>query len=167
MAIDVGPGATDRAKTDALANVTFIDIANPANAHGILTSFEIWAYANLAGCKIGTFFGSGTSYTMRDSVTIGDVTAGSKQTFIGKSVRCAVGDFLGIYYATGKIEYDTSGGSGVYGAAGDKFNGVAAAYGLYASNVMSIYATGTETALNHEQAHQLDGGFNQLNGGMQ
>lgn len=81
-AIDVGPGATDRSNHAGFATVTFIDLQNPANDTGTIDTFEVWAYTTMSGTnKVGTFYGSGTSYTNRGGATIGTVTSGAKRTF--------------------------------------------------------------------------------------
>lgn len=144
-AIDVGAGATNRATSYSPYYTTFIDKTNPANDNGTLTSFEIWALANMTGVKVGTFSGSGTSWNDRDYESIGNVTAGSKQTFSGLSCTVNTGDILGIYQtsALGTIEADTSGGSGVLYIISDAFGQGALTFTLDdADACISLYATG-------------------------
>jgi hypothetical protein len=139
--IDIGPGATARSAT-AGADTTRFDLANPANDTGYLDSFEIYYGSNATGVKMGTFSGSGTSYTPRDYEAIGNVTAGSKHTSTGKNCDVVTGDYLGHYEATGGIRYDATGGSGMYYKTGDQFGAGTQTYTNMASIAISIYATG-------------------------
>jgi hypothetical protein len=141
-AIDVGPGATDRTSSRSTDNYTIIDLSNPANDTGILNSFEIWVYENSTGIKLGTFYGSSTTYTSRDYENIGNVTAGSKQTFTGKNCDVSTGDYLGHLHVTGSIERTTTGGSGIYTYGADAFGGGTVTYTILSGSTVSIYATG-------------------------
>ena len=144
--IDIGPGAIDRA-TDSNINDTHIDLANPANATGTIDTFEVWAAVTMTGTnKVGTFYGSGTSYTNRDGETIGTVTAGAKRTFSGLSIDVTTGDFAGIYHSIGQIERDASGGAGFYYKNGDQFGTGTQTYALVTTQVLSIYGTGSTAA---------------------
>jgi hypothetical protein len=144
-AIDIGSGATDRASYWALSGWTTLDLANPANNTGAITSFELWFLSgyNGAGVKVGTFSGSGTSYDDRDYETIGTVTGGSKQTFTGLNCDVAVGDFIGFYETSGQIELDETGGSGVYKIYEDIFGQGVHTYAFTSGYVLSLYGTGT------------------------
>lgn len=144
-AIDIGPGATDRPSYSTEDGYTWISLDNPANGTGTLDTIEIWAETYIQGCKIGTYYGSGTSYTNRDCVTIGNVLTGSKQTFTGQSLSVQTGDYLGIYWTSGAIERDTSGYLGVYFLLGDQCGTGAQTYTLFPGDAHSIYATGTTT----------------------
>ena len=103
--IDIGSSAIDRVSYQG-NNRTLLDKHNPANGTGTLTSFEIYAVSgnNVTGLKVGTFYGSGTSWTYRDHEEIGNVTAGSKQTFTGKNCDVSSGDYLAWYISGGLIE---------------------------------------------------------------
>lgn len=140
-AIDVGSAAENRTLASG-AEFTYIDLTNPANDTGTLTSVELWCSANATGMKVGTFSGSGTDYDDRDYESIGNVTAGSKQTFSGLSCTVNSGDFIGIYFASGGIERSGSGGSGVYYVAGDKFGSGSATYALLSGDMISVYGIG-------------------------
>jgi hypothetical protein len=155
-AIDVGGGATDRAGT-AAATWTWIDYNNAANDTGSLDTFELWFNITGAGVKVGTFHGSGTSYTNRDVEVIGDVTSGSKQTFSGKSCDVTSGDWAGVYSSSGTIERDFSGSSGIYGKSGDQFGTGSQTYAMTAGDAVSIYATGQTGGVTHEGAATLSG----------
>ena len=144
-AIDVGNAASDRG--GSASSQTLIDLGNPANETGALTSVEIWAATSMTGCKVGTFYGSAPNFTKRDSASIGNVTAGSKQTFTSLNISIETGDFIGIYFGTGDVEFDTSGGTDVYYKAGDQFEAGTQTYTQAASDAMSVYGTGvTQTS---------------------
>jgi hypothetical protein len=139
--IDIGPGAINRS-LQASPGDTYIDLANPANDTGTLDTFELWFVNAGIGVKAGTFYGSGSSYTSRDCESIGSVAAGSKQTFSGLDCDVESGDYAGIYYTSGTIERDTSGGEGVKYKTGDQFGTGTQTYFEYADDAISIYGTG-------------------------
>lgn len=140
--IDIGPGAANY-DSSAVQGSTYIDKANPANAAGVLTSVELFFVAGGQGVKVGTFSGSGTSYDDRDYESIGSVSVGSKQTITGLNIDVSSGDFLGTYFYgnNSALEANTSGGTGVYYASGDKFGSGSATYSSFSLKI-AIYATG-------------------------
>ena len=142
-AIDVGPEAIDRASSST-AGYTDIQLTNPANLTGSITSVEIWASTNLTGCKVGIFYlVSGTTYKCRSAATIGNVTAGSKQTFSGLSLAVVTGDFIGIYWVSGYMEADTSGYDGFLWRDGDHcVVNDSASYTLLSGDALSIKGLG-------------------------
>lgn len=143
--LDVGSAAIDRASTGNEI-IGRIDLANAADYTGFITSVQIWAASNITGMRVGTFYlVSGTTYTCRDSVTIGAVTAGSLQTFGGLNLSVVVGDLIGCYFATGSIELSTSGGSGIKAVAGEFIDpGDSTDYGAtIADRAISLFAVGT------------------------
>ena len=146
-AIDVGPGATDRDAYIA-GGYTLIDLANSANNTGKLTSIQIYSESvEMTSVKVATFSGSGTDYTPRDVVSLANVPYGALVTRTVDassdpiSLVVQAGDFLGIYFAEGRLENDESGGSGVYYRVGDQTGGVQT-YALATGYSISIYATG-------------------------
>lgn len=145
-AIDIGPGATDRPSFLPF-NKTYITLGNPANGSGTLDTFEIFAYGDtMEGCKIGTFSGSGTSYTMRDYESIGNVSYGSKQTFTGKSCDVVTGDYIGWSSTYGWIEASTSGAEGQYVNDNNCFDSSEHTYSFQTGYASSLYATGATGA---------------------
>lgn len=145
--IDIGAGATDREGGAALAGTTTIDFNNPANDTGVLTSVEVYFLQNASGVKIGTFYGSSTSYTNRDYVFIGNVSAGSKYTQ-ACTISVSAGDFIGVYSSAGQLEATTSGGSGLKWCAGDQFGTGAQTYAnTIASNILSLYGAGATVSV--------------------
>lgn len=156
--IDVGTIPTNRAGTAPAGN-TYVYLDNPANNAGHLTSIELWAASNLTGCKVGTFYlVSGTIYHCRDAEAIGSVTAGSKQTFTVDLV-VEVGDFIGIYYATGTLERTDTGGAGAYFIASDQVViGSEQSYALTAGRILSLLGLGIEIAVVTGWSHKIYGG---------
>ncbi len=141
MAVDIGPGAIDRASF-WVGTDTLIDLTNPANASGKLRVFQLWATVNMTGVKVGTFYGSGLSYTSRDVEVIGNVPSGSLQTFSGLDCDVISGDFAGMYSASGQPELALSGGVKLLSKAGDQFGTGAKTYSDNGAYILSIYGTG-------------------------
>lgn len=146
MAIDVGPGAIDRSSSNPTSQYTIVLMGNPANASGKITSFEVYAYTDLAGLKFGTFYGSGTSWTVRDYESIGSVTSGSKQVFSGLDCDVSTGDCIGTYRSSGAIKRDTSEHGGFVYKSGDYFGGGTNTYTAVPDYAESFYATGVHIA---------------------
>ena len=165
-AIDIGPGATDRGSNAGAPNA-IIDEANPANATGIITSVELWAVAlnPLIGCLVGTFYTTGANQLKcRASTTIGDVPAGSKQTFSGLSIAVVTSDYIGVYFAAGigKLEMDTSGGTGIWYTGEPQFDpGDEAVYNYLQYYAISIYGIG-ETAITEKTSSDTGSGVEAL-----
>lgn len=145
MAIDIGAAAIDRAD-QASPNWTSVGLDNPASANGTIDTFEVWARYDMSGFRAGVFYlVSGTIYKCRDSETIGNVTAGSKQTFSGLSIDVVTGDCAGRYNSGGYLERDTSGGAGVYYKQYEYIDpGDEATYSLGSGYAESLYGMGTE-----------------------
>jgi len=146
MAIDIGAGAAVYAYNCATGN-TEIDKTNPANATGVLTTFQVYAGATITNFKVGTAYGSGTSFTSRDYVSIGEVTSGSVQTFTGLACDVQTGDCIINHPPSGYIRHSTTGGSGIVYRSGDSFDGLVHTYtsGAAAGRV-SLYSTGINVA---------------------
>lgn len=146
MSIDIGPGAADY-NTTFSPGYTGIDVANPANLAGVLTSFQAWANTNVTGAKIGTFYYvSGVSFAYRNHSAIGNITAGSVQTFTGLSVSVAAGDYIGWYAASGALEQNSTGGTQVWYVGGDYFQAGTHAYTASNGAKLGLYGTGISAA---------------------
>lgn len=146
--IDVGSAATDRASYK-LNGYTWISYDNTANDTGTLDTFEVFAVSGygLSGFKAGTFSGSSATFTNRDYESIGNVTAGSKQTFGGLNCDVTSGDKIGCYYSGGRIEGITSGGGNLASKVADTFGaGEVTEYGIASGDSISLYATGATVA---------------------
>lgn len=141
MPIDIGYGAVDGTSTHP-ADYTVADVWNTANATGVLDTIEIWANTNMTGCKVGTFEYEGNlQLNCHDYETLGNVTAGSKQTFTGLSINVIFGYYIGYYAATGAIERSDPGG-GIYSLAGDQTATGTQTYTWYTGLDVSLYGTG-------------------------
>jgi len=150
MAIDIGSPATDR-PAHLTGDFTEIMVDNPANATGTITQIEIWCYLNTTGIEVGTFYGSGTTYTNRDSAAIESVTSGSKQTFAGLSIDVEVGDYIGWHLTSGAIEGAETGFGGLYDIDGNQMGTGPQTYTFYDGYASSVYGTGTEAIRQHMQ----------------
>lgn len=142
LPIDVGSGASDRA-TSSTGGYTKLDLTNPANLSGLITSVDVWFVSNGVGVRVGIFFlVSGTTYQCRSSATIGSVSSGSKKTFT-VNLPVQKGDFIGLYSTSGNLERDDTGGSGEMRIAGEYIDpGDQAIYALLASRALSLYGQG-------------------------
>lgn len=105
MAIDIGTAAILR-DPGGLGNHTVINMGNPANAAGKITTVEIWATVTLTSVEVATFNEvSSGRFTTRDNESIANVVAGAKRTF-SVNLDVEVGDYIGIYFATGSLSYE-------------------------------------------------------------
>ncbi len=152
--IDVGSAVID-GDTYMDAAQTMIDLTNPANLTGKLDIIKVWAKTNITGLRVGTFYlVSGTTYACRDSVTIGNVTAGSEKIF-SVSLNVVEGDYLGCYFDTGELEANNTGGLGARYIAGEYIDAGDSAdfasqeidykLSLYAINIVAEPNNGTIT----------------------
>jgi hypothetical protein len=148
MAIDIGPEASNRATFNSTTSRTFIMLDNPANASGTIDTIQIYVVSGYtaSGVKVGTFYGSGTTYTCRDYVTIGDIASGGLKTFSDLSISVESGDYIGYIATSGRIEFDETGFAGMYQYKGDAFGGGETVYSLLEGCAVSIYGTGTESS---------------------
>lgn len=150
--IDIGMEATDRSTHYTTA--TLIGRGNPANASGKITSVEIYAYLTLYNCEVATFYETDTNeFSTRDYEAIGNVTAGSKQTFT-VDLDVAAGDYIGIYYSTGAIERDDSGDGYWYIVSADHIPCTKQAFTFASSRTISLYGTGSK-----EYSQSVSGSF--------
>jgi hypothetical protein len=146
-AIDVGPGAANYVDS-VESGYTCIDLENPANHRGKITTISLWFATNGSDVKAGTFYGTSPDMTSRDSETIGSVTAGSKQDFSGLDCTVEEGDYVGVYWSSGYIERATSGHSGFLYKAGDQFGAGEQTYtAASADDCIGIYGTGTTVGM--------------------
>lgn len=147
--IDIGAEAKNRASQGSTSNKSRVARNNPANATGVLTSFEVWLSTAITddSLRVGTFTqtaGEVTKYTYNDYELIGDCSSGSKQTFTGKNCSVLSGDYIGLYFNSGAVEMDTSGGDDMYEK--ESTNVFASqsenTYTVSSGRVFSLYATG-------------------------
>ena len=126
MAVDIGAEATNRG-TSTGSGHTLVSKATPASIGGTITSIDIWAFINITGLRIGTFYTTnGNTLKCRDSVALANITAGSKVTRSVDSgsnplaIAVEIGDYIGCYYTGGDLETDTTGGSGMWYVANEE-----------------------------------------------
>jgi hypothetical protein len=141
-AIDIGGSAVNG--DSYMGNgYTCLDLTNPANASGKITSVSIYGNSDY-GTKgvIGVFYGSGNSWTCRDyHIMTSQVSAGTVGT-ITVDLDVQVGDILGLYCNSGWFELNTTGGSGVLYAVGNKTIGGAATFSLNSGYTMRMSGSG-------------------------
>lgn len=121
----VGSSAIDRSMNRSFASgETFLYRGNPVSNSTTITKVKFYAGFGITGVKIGFFYGSGTSWTCRSYVTVGDTSAGLTSYDCSLSVQA--GDIIGMF-STNSIAYwvdgEASGGSGELYYAGDAFTG--------------------------------------------
>jgi hypothetical protein len=150
MTIDIGALSVLDGTNNSTGNYTWFLGYNPANATGQLTQAEIW-WSTVGGgtdAKIGVTYQDHDEYFIfRDWVNIGDVTSGSKQTYLGLSIDTVIGDYIGCYCTIG-IRYSTATPSDWYGQyPGDLIDGLSHAFGGAESLYIALGGTGTETAV--------------------
>lgn len=145
--IDIGCEAINRGTyaSGGTSGKTLVNIGNPANASGKITTIEIWANDEMEDVVVATFFVvSGNNLSTRDTHAIGTVSDG-KQTFPGLDIEVEVGDYLGIQWAHSvwdRIEADDSGGSGLWRCTGDQIPCNDVTFTVDAGQVISLYGTG-------------------------
>jgi len=153
VAIDIGLEPVE-GNDQGYANWTTVSKFNPANETGTITSVEIWAKVNLVGCKVGIFYVvSGNNLTCRDYQTIGNVTAGSKQTF-EVDLDVETGDYIGITYTSGTM---SANGVGRWYVSGDQMTCVNKLFNSSTSASPHVYGTG---ATEEEEANVIFFGTN-------
>lgn len=112
MGTFIGAEVIDRGSTIGI--YTLVNKTGAALYSGTVQKIRIWANTTLTNCEIGIFYVvSGNNLSTRSSQTIGTVTAGAVREF---NVNLAVqaGDYIGMYYTAGKMDINTSGGSGIW-----------------------------------------------------
>ena len=144
QSIDVGPGAVD-GNYKLTYNWTYIDVGNPANADGVIDTWEVWYHYNASNVEVATFYEvSAAHFSTRDTELIGSVTAGSKQTFSGKETDIVTGDNCGHTCTAGAMESSYP-SSYSWRIAGDQIPCTNVEFGSYFNEATSIYGTGTES----------------------
>ena len=150
--IDIGDAAIDRAgQASVYASPTYttrVNGGNPANASGTVDTVEAWFVSASAGnsIKVGTFSAVEDTLTCRDAETIGEVAAGSKQTYTGLSIDVEAGDYIGADARAAYnvfFEFDSSGYTKLWSAIGQYCDPAdSAAFTPLAEDAISLYGTG-------------------------
>ncbi|MBA7585631.1 hypothetical protein ES708_27617 [subsurface metagenome] len=142
--INIGMPAIDRSAS-IMSGYTEVDKNNPANISGTVNKVEIFAVTgnDMANVEVGIFYEESTirnqsRLTTRDSKFIGTVVGGSVQTF-DVNLTVEAGDYIGIFWTGGRLEYDSSGPVGDWRKAGDNIPCTNVAFEFYSSRCMSIH----------------------------
>jgi hypothetical protein len=144
-AIDIGPPA-DNLNSYTAGGYTVVCVTNPANASGVIDTFQSYINQNATIFKVGVFSKSGNICTCRDFASIGAVSRGAR-TFSGLSIAVEEGDICG-HYSNGNTEKTgEGGGTGAAQISGDKFDGSAIDFtGAWQPRDISLYGTGETVA---------------------
>lgn len=155
---------------------TCVELNAPANGTGTCTAGSAYFEVGTDDLTVGTFSGSSTTYTCRDSGYVGPVSGGGEQPFSGLTINVVTGDFVGCYFenpAAAALERDSAGFLGYYRVSG-KFidpNDSSSDYALQTDDAISIQLTGTEAGgyipYPTSERRGLTGGLQVLSGGKQ
>lgn len=111
--ITIGPDATNRASVTVSGNVV-LDLANPSNGTGTITSVSIYVASTTTTTAVGIFYlVSGTTYKCRSAVSLGSLSAGLN-TINDLNLDVVTGDVIGCYHSGGAIDRADNGGSSAY-----------------------------------------------------
>ena len=136
------------------AGTTYLILANPVSSNCTITSVTTKFLNHVTNVKIGLFYGSGSSWTMRSSTTLGSVASGVVTT-TGLSLTANANDVIGIYGTF--TPYTSSSGSGVKQYNGDAFTGGSKTYsdtGFF--KTFTLYGTGSVVKWNSIQISKWD-----------
>ena len=161
QSIDIGTVPFDGASL-SYATYTLIQLENSANATGTIDTAQIWMSVSATGFIVGTaYLDEGTTYLVRDSEAIGNVTAGAPDpdVFTGLTIDVTLNDYWACYAATGTYMGEFSGYAGLRYVSGDKLTDkLSSSYSLLTGDTVSVYGTGTEAGgVTHEGAATLSG----------
>ncbi|MGD9143014.1 MAG: hypothetical protein PVG61_04120 [Dehalococcoidia bacterium] len=144
QSITLGNAAIDRASSGS-GGYTRIDMVNPADGTGTIDTWEMWFATDGSGFEVATFYEFALlGWATHDYEEIGDVTAGSKQTFSGLDTDVETGEYAGCYFTGGSIERDLS-GTGYRYASGDWIPNDSKYFSTQSDRTLSLYGTGTES----------------------
>lgn len=149
-AIDVGPGATNRATN--VQGFSLVSQENPANLSGVIDHIDLW----LAGYSSGTvdfaaFVDNGSNSLTTNGTAAGLTPASGDNDFDAPGDFTAfdigAGEYLGVFIDANKqIEADTSGGGNVWYKALDQIPCTGVTFAVLTSWAISIYGTGVEAS---------------------
>lgn len=107
MAVDIGYEAIDRASFFP-DGYTLILKDNPAAIAGKITTIDLYVNEAMSGIVIATFINEGGNvFTARDSEAVANQGVGQHLGIAITDLDVGVGDYIGIYWSSGKIENDT------------------------------------------------------------
>ncbi|KKL44896.1 hypothetical protein LCGC14_2361090 [marine sediment metagenome] len=168
-AIDIGLEAIDRSAVFNIAQYTVVGKDNPANDTGTITDVDIWLSVGATNdVWFGTFSeGAANVLTCRDSESVGNVAAGSKQSFSGLDIDVVTGDYLGTYAKTSSagIERAASGFADVWTYLGEKIDPAdSATFAVNADDGVSLFGTGSSVWAGGDVGGVAIAGIAKING---
>ena len=122
---------------------TIVDKNNPAIANGYITTVQIYSVIQMTSVAVGIFSAAGDNLTTRDYVTIGVVPEGLQKFSVNLQVN--TGDYIGIYFAGGRLYRDVSIGAGYWYISGNYISCIGQAFTSASPRAISLYGTGTRT----------------------
>ena len=151
--IDIGCPAIIRQYAYGDDIYTIINVGNPANETGKITSVEIYSATEiyLLGVTVATFYVvNGNMLSTRDYEYIGDVTPGAKRIF-AVDLDVQAGDYLGFVSSdSSNIQCDTSGGDNTWFKLGNFIPCSDTIFGVDTGWVISLYGTGATIGWPHK-----------------
>jgi len=139
--IDIGAPAINRTSRQ-LSGYTFIAEENPANASGHLYDVQLYFNSAATSVIVGTFTQvSPNTFTTRGYQNIGACPSGFSEHSIDIPVE--TGDYLGVYFASGYLDYDRT-GVGIWYTSGEQFPALNRSFTHSSPRSLSLYAEGGE-----------------------
>jgi hypothetical protein len=144
MSIAIGSAAISRNNGNGVYGHTWLDKLGPANANGVLDTFQVYyTYENGTNVKIGTF---GQWGVLHDYVTVGTVYTNQTSTFTGLNCAVSTGDNIGISGTGGCISNDNGSSGNCQYSNSDEF--VDYSGGLSdQSKIISLCGTGSSVSI--------------------
>ncbi len=146
MAIDVGRQGD---ASSGLADYTFMEKANTANATGTIDHLECYSIGPGTVDFASFYVVSGSTLSTRASASGLSISGTGLQTFNAPGDFTAfninAGDMIGLAAHTTQLKYGSSGGVGVFYSAGDRIPAVSYGFGELGSYIASVYGTGVES----------------------
>ena len=141
LPIYVGDDAVSYAD-DWTYTYTIVELANPLNLTGLLTTLKTYTELGLTAVKIGMFYqvGDSTHLTCRGYVTLSSIATHYSENAI--SLAGVAGDLLGFYYTAGAFCSQLTGGPGMLYLSGDHFNANNTNFSLASGRRLSANAVG-------------------------
>ena len=125
--------------------ITRVDKLNPSNADGEITSVEIYVNTAMTGVEVATFYVvSGNNLSTRDHVNIGSLSVGYRQINVNLEVK--KGDYIGIYFTSGRIDINNAGSNGYWYIAEDHIPCINIAFNPTPDPGLELSLRGTGTA---------------------
>lgn len=144
MDIDVGLPAIDRPSSWP-PGYTAVLKDNPANLTGTITKLELFVDTALTNCQVALFYETApNTLTTRSTVDLGNVPIGYNAFVVDMAVEA--GDFIGLYYSSGRLDRHDAGYAGIWYSGGDCIPCANRIFNTSGGRGLSLYATGAEPA---------------------